>query len=143
MAKLRNLERRVQVFNLPHEIMCKDKPLPEAPAPDASEEAQAAYDKALADYKCNCDKAVVSTTETSPSGDVGIRHVEKIIPKSITILARETVDVADKVLEVPEVQAAVRAGALRVLDAPKAIASGEAPEERRGRRGSSLFGNKE
>jgi hypothetical protein len=89
---LENRQRRMQVFNLPHESFCR--------------------------AQCACSElALVVIGENPRTGERAPKHVVKQIPSSLTLLSRERrrgLPVA--VLEVPEVKAAIRARAVRVLE---------------------------
>jgi hypothetical protein len=84
--------RRMQVFNLPHEAFCKDA--------------------------CACsDTTVVIVAEHPRTGDRARKHVAKRVPASMTWLARERrAGLPSVLLEVPDIQAAIERGYLRVVE---------------------------
>lgn len=101
---LENRERRMQVFNLPHAIYC------------------------AAAGRCQCTEQVVTTlAEDARTGARTPRSVVRRIPASLTLLARaQQAGLPRAVLEVPEIQRAVAAGALRVWTEPAAAAAATA-----------------
>ncbi|HET9621809.1 MAG TPA: hypothetical protein VFP84_10600 [Kofleriaceae bacterium] len=84
--------RRMQVFNLPHESFCR--------------------------AQCACTKLALTVIAENPrTGERAPKHLTKRIPGSLTLLALERKGgLANAVLEVPELEAAVRAGHVRVLE---------------------------
>ena len=93
---LRNTQRRMQVFNLRHDLYCE------------------------AAGRCGCAEQTVTTVEENPlTGERRPRSVKRKVPGALTLLALETQEgLPESVLELPEVKRAVSAGALRVLTLP-------------------------
>ena len=111
---LKNMDRRMQVFNLRHDIYC-----------DAA-------------GTCGCTEQTVTTVEESPmTGERRPRSRKRKVPTSLTLLALEKCEgLHEAILRVPEVRRAVDGGTLRVLTmkAPTAISAVEtkppAPESK-------------
>ena len=84
--------RRMQVFNLPHEVFCKGV--------------------------CACSATTVVVVAEHPrTGDRAPKHVAKRVPPSMTWLARERrAGLPSVLLEVPDVKAAIERGYLRVVE---------------------------
>lgn len=101
---LHNRERRMQVFNLPHELYC------------------------TASGQCGCREQRVTTVEEDPmTGDRRPRSQVRRLAASLTLLAREKREgLPEAVLKIPEVKRAVDAGQLRVLT-PERPAPAPAP----------------
>ena len=97
---LKNMERRMQVFNLRHDIYC-----------DAA-------------GTCGCSEQTVTTVEESPmTGERRPRSRKRKVASSLTLLALEKCEgLHEAVLRVPEVRRAVDGGTLRVLTIPAATA---------------------
>jgi hypothetical protein len=89
---LENRGRQMQVFNLPHELYCEKS------------------------GRCGCAQEIVNTwVEDAATGERSLRSTVKRIPASLTLLAREKhSELAEAVLEVPEIQRAIELGAVRV-----------------------------
>jgi hypothetical protein len=85
--------RRIQVFHLPHEVVCRT-------------------------HSCACaEVTVVVVAENPRTGERAAKPVAKHVPGSITILARECkAGLPCAVLEVAEVRAAIDRGYLRVVE---------------------------
>ena len=95
---LQNRRRQMQVFNLDHGVCC---------GPEG----------------CGCTDLVATVIAEHPrTGELLPRHIRKKIPGSLTLLALETRrGLPDAILKVPDVSAAIVAGALRVVgETPKA-----------------------
>ena len=92
---LKNKERRMQVYNLPHDIYCQ------------------------AVGECSCQEKTVTTIAENPlTGDRMPKPVRKKLAGSLTLLALEKRDgLHEAVLEIPEVKRAVERGRLKVLTA--------------------------
>ena len=107
---LENRERRMQVFNLPHDIYCE-----------------------AIEY-CACTPTEVTTVlEDARTGERAVRMRTKRIPASITLLARERWSgLPEAVLRIPEISRAVERGVLRVLTERQSAkpASKRKPERR-------------
>jgi len=113
---LRNTQRRMQVFNLRHDLYCE------------------------AAGRCGCTEQTVTTVEENPlTGERRPRSLKRKVPGALTLLALETQQgLHEAVLKVPEVKRAVDAGSLRVLTPPAQpktasaleTASAPAPETR-------------
>jgi len=90
---LKNMERRMQVFNLRHDIYC-----------DVA-------------GTCGCTDQTVTTVEESPmTGERRPRSRKRKVPTSLTLLALEKCEgLHEAVLRVPEIRRAVDSGTLRVL----------------------------
>ena len=90
---LKNMERRMQVFNLRHDIYC-----------DAA-------------GTCGCSEQTVTTVEESPmTGERRPRSRKRKVPTSLTLLALEKSEgLHEAILRVPEVRRAVDSGTLRIL----------------------------
>ena len=90
---LRNTQRRMQVFNLRHDLYCE------------------------ASGRCGCSEQTVTTLDENPmSGERRPRSVLRKVPAALTLLALETQEgLHEAVLKVPEIKRAVDGGALRVL----------------------------
>lgn len=105
---LRNTERRMQVFNLRHDLYCE------------------------AAGRCGCAEQTVTTVDENPmTGERRPRSVKRKVPGALTLLALETQQgLHEAVLKVPEVKRAVDAGSLRVFTLspaqPKAASAVEA-----------------
>jgi hypothetical protein len=84
--------RRMQVFNLPHHLYCKDG--------------------------CACsDTTVVVFAENPRTGERVRRHASRKMPGSLTLLARERRSgLPLALLEVPEVKAAIARRSVRVIE---------------------------
>lgn len=93
---LKNTQRRMQVFNLRHDLYCE------------------------AAGSCGCTEQAVTTVEENPlTGERRPRSVKRKVPASLTLLALETHrGLHEAVLKVPEVKRAVDERALRVLTPP-------------------------
>lgn len=89
---LENRLRRMQVFNLPHEIVCGTR--------------------------CACSEvSLYVVAENSRTGDRAPKHISKRIPSALTLLSLERrADLPNAVLDAPEVAAAIGAKTLRVLE---------------------------
>ena len=90
---LKNTQRRMQVFNLRHDVYCE---------PSGS---------------CGCREQTITTVEESPmTGERRPRSLKRKVPASLTLLALEKRDgMHEAVLKLPEVKRAVDRGELRVL----------------------------
>ena len=90
---LENRLRQIQVFNLDHDAFCR---------PGA----------------CACSSTAVLVVDENPrTGDRAQRRVEKKTPSSLTLLALERRSgLPTRVLDVPEVRAAIARGRVRVGD---------------------------
>ncbi|WP_428264544.1 hypothetical protein [Haliangium sp.] len=107
---LENRERRMQVFNLPHDIYCE-----------------------AVEY-CACAATDVTTLlEDARTGERMARTATRRIPASITLLARESRrGLPEAVLRIPEIRRAVDRRALRVLTEREAPApTGKRTPERK------------
>lgn len=84
--------RRMQVVNLPHEVCCRDA--------------------------CACtETTVVVVAENPRTGDRAPKRVTKAVPDSMTWLALERrAGLPSALLEVPDVQAALARGDLRLVE---------------------------
>jgi len=93
---LRNTQRRMQVFNLRHDLYCE------------------------ASGRCGCTERTVTTVEENPmTGERRPRPQRRKVPGALTLLALETQHgLHEAVLKLPEVKRAVGAGSLRVLTPP-------------------------
>lgn len=93
MLTLKNLSKRTQVFNLPHEVACSET-------------------------SCGCSRAKVGVTDLDPkTGEKVVRAVNKRIPASVTLQPKghpgDTVDgLVDGAARVQEIVNAVRMGTL-------------------------------
>jgi hypothetical protein len=90
---LENRIRRMQVFNLDHAAFC-------------------------AGGECACSDITAVVVEHNPrTGERAPRHVTKKAPASLTLLALERREgLRESVLAVPEVQAAIEHGHVRVVE---------------------------
>jgi len=99
MVTLENRLRQMQVITLVHDAYCRER-------------------------ACACTEAIVVVIDDNPrTGERAARRVRRRVPAALTLLAREVRDgLPDTVLRVPDVQAAVGRGTLRVVrqapDAP-------------------------
>jgi hypothetical protein len=84
--------RQLQVFNLDHGSYCR---------PGA----------------CACSEITIAVIDENPrTGDRAPRHIAKKAPASLTLLARERrAGLPTKILDVPEVRAAIAKGHVRVV----------------------------
>ncbi len=89
---LENRLRQMQVFNLNHEVYCTGA-------------------------ACACSQVTTVVVDENPrTGERAPRRVTRRAPGSLTLLARERRDgLANSILEVPEVRAAIARGHLRVV----------------------------
>jgi hypothetical protein len=80
------------VFNLPHEVACRDE--------------------------CGCSETTVFVTAENPrTGDRARQRVAKQVPTSLTWLALERrAGLPSHLLDVPDIQAALAAGHLRLVE---------------------------
>jgi hypothetical protein len=108
---LENRGRQMQVFNLPHELYCEKS------------------------GRCDCAQEIVNTwVEEAATGERTLRSTIKRIPASLTLLAREKhAELAEAVLEVPEIQRAIALGTVRVWteQARQAVDAARQKRERR------------
>ena len=90
---LENRLRQLQVFNLDHDAFCHSG-------------------------ACTCSSATVLVVDENPrTGDRAQRRVVKKTPSSLTLLALERrAGLPTRVLEVPEVRAAIARGRVRVVE---------------------------
>jgi len=104
---LKNTQRRMQVFNLRHDLYCE------------------------AAGTCGCRSQTVTTVEENPmTGERRPRSRERKVPASLTLLALEKYEgVHEAVLKIPEVKRSVDRGDLRVLTLPRAQAKTTPIEE--------------
>jgi hypothetical protein len=86
MALLRNLTKRMKVFNLTQEV-----------------------GKEIGDVQ---ETTMRLRTHNPRTGQVGYIEVPKTIPGSITLLPKGELEVPDEVLDVPEIQNAINNGVL-------------------------------
>jgi len=102
---LKNTQRRMQVFNLRHDLYCE------------------------AAGSCGCAEQTVTTVEENPmTGERRPRSIKRKVPAALTLLALEThKGLHEAVLEVPEVKRAVDDRILRVLTQPRAAEPMPAP----------------
>ena len=93
--------RQIQVFNLDHDTFCR---------PGA----------------CGCsDLSVLVLDENPRTGERAQRRVEKKVPDSLTLLARERrAGLPNRLLDVAEVRAAVALGHVRIIEQTPDAASG-------------------
>ena len=86
--KLRNKSRRMQVFNLPHDVVCGTS--------------------------CGCTKTERVQTDHNPAtGDVGLRHSDVLIARSVHIAPGSTSgDLPEAAANVPEISAAIKSRAV-------------------------------
>ena len=103
---LRNTQRRMQIFNLRHDLYCE------------------------AAGRCGCTEQTVTTVEENPlTGERRPRSLKRKVAGALTLLALETHQgLHEAVLKLPEVKRAVDAGSLRVLTAPAQSKTASAPE---------------
>ena len=101
--------RQMQVFNLPHDTYCLDG-------------------------SCSCSDTTVVVVEENPRTEqFAPRRVGSKTPDSLTLLALERrTGLPDGILEVPEVQAAIARGRVRVIEqtptpAPSKLAAAPPP----------------
>jgi hypothetical protein len=89
---LESRTRRMQVFHLSHNVFCRDR--------------------------CACsDVTVVVTAENPRTGERAPRPLQKKVPGSITLLARERKPgLPSRLLELAEVKAAIARGYLRIVE---------------------------
>lgn len=89
---LHNRSRQMQVFNLVHDAYCRGR-------------------------ACSCSEITTLVVEENPrTGERAPRRVPKRVPAALTMLARETRSgLPNAVLQVPDVQAAIGRGILRVV----------------------------
>ena len=89
---LHNRSSQMQVFNLVHDAYCRGR-------------------------ACSCsDITTIVVVENPRTGERAPRLVRKRVPAALTLLARETRSgLPNTVLHVPDVQAAIARGALRVV----------------------------
>jgi hypothetical protein len=111
---LENRGRQMQVFNLPHERYCEKS------------------------GRCGCAQEIVNTwVEDAATGERTLRSTIKRIPGSLTLLAREKhPELAEAVLELPEVQRAIELGTVRVLT-ERARQAVDAARQKRDRRSAA------
>jgi hypothetical protein len=110
---IENRLRRMQVFNLPHESYCHGP--------------------------CACSElALVVLAENPRTGERAPKQVLRRIPGSLTLLSLERKSgLPNAVLDAPEVAAAIRRGAVRVLEhtsapTPAGPSTASAPSPARG-----------
>lgn len=110
---IKNQTRRMQVYNLPHDIYC------------------------AATGHCTCETVEVITVVENPiTGDRSPRTVTKYLPASVTLLAgAHWPGQPGDVLRIPEIQRAVARGTLRVIT--KAAARAAAQAKRKPRRAAA------
>jgi len=116
---LENRLRQMQVFNLIHDAYCRGR-------------------------TCACAETTVVVSDENPrTGERAARRVRRRVPSALTLLAREVRDaLPDAVLRVPDVQAALARGTLRVVRqtpdhlraAPPPTAAPAAPRPSRARK---------
>ena len=89
---LESRTRRMQVFHLLHEVFCRGR--------------------------CACSEVTVVVTAENPrTGERAPRQLQKKVPGSITVLARERKPgLPSAVLELAEVKAAIARGYLRIVE---------------------------
>lgn len=93
MLTIKNLSKRTQVFNLPHEVACSET-------------------------SCGCSRAKVGVTDLDPkTGEKKVRAVNKRIPASVTLQPKghagdEVGGLVDGASRVPEIVNAIRLGTL-------------------------------
>ncbi|TMQ08626.1 MAG: hypothetical protein E6J90_39915 [Deltaproteobacteria bacterium] len=89
---LESRTRRMQVFHLSHEVFCRGR--------------------------CACSEVTVVVTAENPrTGERAPRRLQKKVPGSITVLARERKPgLPSAVLELAEVKAAIARGYLRIVE---------------------------
>lgn len=120
VAKIRNALRQMQVFNVPSEVFDKDTGWPESAAPTPKK-------MVLVD---ELQGAEVGWGADLRAGERMPKHIEKTLPGSITILARETVTLPSAFLDIHEVKVALLNGTLVKLPddakAPEAPAKSKA-----------------
>jgi len=111
---LENRGRQMQVFNLPHELYCEKA------------------------GRCGCVQETVTTwVEDTATGERSLRSTIKRIPASLTLLAREKQPgFHEAVLEVPEVQRAIKLGTVRVWT-ERARQAVDAARQKRDRRSAA------
>ncbi len=90
MIRVINVTKRMQVFNLPHNVMCsKDK--------------------------CSCATHVHRQSSHNPkTGDVGYRDLERKLSGSAHILPGESADLPDAAEKAPEIASAKSRGDVRI-----------------------------
>lgn len=88
--KLLNRSKTIQVFNLPHAEFC----------------GQGA---------CICTKKMLELSVLLPDGTRGRREEPRLISESLTLLAGETKEVDERVLQVGSVKTALAKGTLRLV----------------------------
>ena len=95
---LKNIERHIRAFNLPHDIYC------------------------AAVGKCCCQEQAVTTVEENPlTGERKPRSRKRKVPGSLTLLALEQREnLHEAVLKIPEVARAIANKRLRVVNARSA-----------------------
>ncbi|TBR17482.1 MAG: hypothetical protein EPO57_09115 [Chitinophagaceae bacterium] len=102
MVTLTNRKKGIEVFNLPHKEFCTEA-------------------------ECGCQAITTQLTEELPDGTRGVRHIERKLAGSLTLLAGESKEMPDQVLQVRDVKAAIDRGTLRVIQhQPKAPAKPQA-----------------
>ena len=89
---LESRTRRMQVFHLSHNVFCRDR--------------------------CACGEVTVVVTAENPrTGERAPRPLQKKVPGSITLLARERKPgLPSRLLELAEVKAAIARGYLRIVE---------------------------
>lgn len=89
---LESRTRRMQVFHLPHDVFCRGR--------------------------CACSEVIVVVTAENPrTGERAPRQLQKKVPGSLTILARERKPgLPSAVLDLAEVKAAIARGYLRIVE---------------------------
>lgn len=89
---LESRTRRMQVFHLPHELFCRGR--------------------------CACSEVTVVVTAENPrTGERAPQLLQKKVPGSLTILARERKPaLPTAVIELAEVKAAIARGYLRIVE---------------------------
>lgn len=96
---LHNRSWQMQVFNLVHDAYCRGR-------------------------ACSCSEITTIVVEENPrTGERAPRRVPKRVPAALTLLARETRSgLPNTVLQVPDIQAAIGRGILRVVaQTPEAL----------------------
>lgn len=90
MVKLKNETSGTQVLNLAHEQFCGTGP-------------------------CHCSPTVTQDVSYTKGGQAGLKATRRRVPKVLTILAREIVEVENAALRVPEVKEALARRLLSIV----------------------------
>ena len=123
--EVENLLRMHYILNLDHRESCVDGPRkPVLVDDEEKEETPEEKAKRVALVKqpddfCLCTKVTIQQAAVTPDGVAGVRLVEKVLPGSITFLAREKQRVPVWVIKTNAFKAAVAAKALRVVASKK------------------------